>query len=74
MFASRLDNLKTYVAGIFIHMDSTLANELSAAISKTLAMTMGAQLGFIFLNAESNRQGSKEPSLAELKPMLLAGI
>jgi hypothetical protein len=55
-------------------MDSTLANELSAAISKTLAMTMGAQLGFIFLNAESNRQSSKEPSLAELKPMLLAGI
>ena len=41
---------------------------------RTLMEHMGAQLGFIFLNAESNRQSSKEPSLAELKPMLLAGI
>jgi glycosyltransferase involved in cell wall biosynthesis len=74
MFASRVENVQAYVSAVFKRSDAEIALQLKDAAFKTLAMTVGAQLGFIYLNAESDSQQPLDPALAELKPMLMAGI
>lgn len=74
MFVDRLTNLQNYVEGLGTVLDERLAKELDDAVEKTLAMTVGAQIAFIYLNVQSGRVQNADPKIAELKPMLLAGI
>ena len=72
MVVGRLTGLHDFVALTWPVADAATVVELEAAIRKTLAMSLGAQLAFCHLGDVA--RGSADPLLAELKPLLLAGI
>jgi GT2 family glycosyltransferase len=69
---ARLTALHHYVAETWTVADAVAMAELDAAARKTLAMSLGAQLAFCHL--ADARRGGGDPLLAELRPLLLAGI
>jgi hypothetical protein len=74
MCIDRLSHLREYLKATSPALDESVARELSDAVEKTLAMTVGTQLAFIYMTAELDSRRSKDPRVAELKPMLLDGI
>jgi hypothetical protein len=74
MYVDRLSPLREYLDATSPVLDESVARELNDAVEKTLAMTVGTQLAFIYMTAELDPSPSKDPRIAELKPMLLAGI
>jgi GT2 family glycosyltransferase len=73
MFIDRLLNIRNYVAGVYTVVDETLAEEIKDAVEKTLAMTLGAQLAFIYLN-EQRYSPAVDERLSALRDILLEGI
>jgi hypothetical protein len=73
MYVDRLSHLSEYLEATSPVLDESVVHELNDAVEKTLAMTVGAQLAFIYMTA-SDPTRPKDSRLAELKPMLLAGI
>ena len=52
-------------------MDASIAADLFNAVEKSLAMSAGANLAFIYLNTVA---AGRNAAIVELKPMLLEGI
>lgn len=70
--AGRLVALHHYIAESWSVADAATMAELSAAVEKTQAMSVGAELAFCHVGDAS--RGGRDTLLAELKPLLLAGI
>lgn len=74
MCLDRLAHLRSYLEEAAPVLDESVARELTDAVEKTLAMALGTQLAFICLTAELDPKRATNPRVAELKPMLVAGI
>jgi O-antigen biosynthesis protein len=74
MCLDRLAHLRGYLEEAAPVLDESVARELTDAVEKTLAMALGTQLAFICLTAELDPNRATIPRVAELKPMLVAGI
>ena len=73
-FIDRLNALKTYVAATYPVLDETVAFQLNEAINKTLAMSIGAQLAFLYLTSITFTADEVGELIPELKAILSAGI
>jgi hypothetical protein len=74
MFIDRLNALRTYVDSTYLALDETVASELNDAVAKTLAMTIGSQLAFLFLKTPAAPADGSGDLIPELMSILLAGI
>jgi glycosyltransferase involved in cell wall biosynthesis len=75
MFIDRLSSLLPFLEMVYPMLDDVVAVELSNAIQKTLAMTIGTQLAYCCLRpryAIEDRQ--LDQLLQELRPIMMAGI
>ena len=75
MFADKLSSLRPFLATSYPLLDSVVAVELSDAIQKSLAMTMGQQLAYCCLRprgASEFRQLNE--MLQELRSIMIKGI
>ncbi len=72
MVVARLVALHHYIAEAWPMADESAVAELGAAVMKTIAMSLGAHLACCHLTDAAH--GQRDPLLAELKPLLLAGI
>lgn len=74
MFVDRLEHTAAFVEQVFGAADEHLADELVATAHKTLAMTLGAQLAYIYLHTRTTATGAEAQRLDALRDLLLAGI
>lgn len=74
MFVDRLEHTAAFVEAVYADVDEHLAAELVAAARKTLAMTLGAQLAYIYLHTRPTAAGAEAERLDALRDLLLAGI
>ncbi|HEX2558466.1 hypothetical protein, partial [Phenylobacterium sp.] len=74
MFVDRLEHTAAFVETVFTEVDEHLAEELVATAQKTLAMTLGAQLAYIYLHTRPSAAGAEAARLDALRDLLLAGI
>ena len=61
MYAERLEALRAFVARIYPFIDTTIYHQLRDAIFKTLASTLGIQIGFAVLGDRSDAQWALSP-------------
>lgn len=74
MYADRLDHLAGFVARTYGEVDEHLAAELVAAVRKTLAATVGAQLAFLYLHVAKRGPKAAAAQVEELRALMTAGI
>jgi glycosyltransferase involved in cell wall biosynthesis len=74
MFIDRLSSLLPFLGIAYPMLDDVVAVELSNAIQKTLAMTIGAQLAYCCLRPRSVEDRRLDQLLQELRPIMMAGI
>jgi GT2 family glycosyltransferase len=75
MFIDRLSSLLPFLQTAYPMLDNVVAVELSSAIQKTLAMTIGAQLAYCCLRPRSAVEDCQlDQLLQELRPIMMAGI
>lgn len=74
MFVDRLEHTAAFAEAVYTEVDEHLADELAAAARKTLAMTLGAQLAYIYLHTRPGAAGPEAERLDALRDLLLAGI
>ncbi|MFC3078547.1 glycosyltransferase family 2 protein [Phenylobacterium terrae] len=74
MFVDRIEHTAAFVEAVFTEVDEHLAEELVATAQKTLAMSLGAQLAYIYLHNRPNAAGAEAERLDALRDILLAGI
>jgi GT2 family glycosyltransferase len=74
-FLTRLSNLGAYIASVYPALDSSLTDEINDAVEKTLAMTLGAQIAFLYLTAKSGAPIDANSELVmELRDLLVEGV
>ena len=75
MFIDRLSSLLPFLAIAYPMLDDGVAVELSDAIQKALAMTIGLQLAYCCLRPRSAIEDRQlDELLQELRPIMMAGI
>ena len=74
MCIDRIEGLADHVARVYGEADDYLVGELKAAVAKTLASTLGAQLAFYYLNHALADEPADAQRLADLRALMLAGI
>ncbi len=74
MFIDRLSSLLPFLGVAYPMLDDVVAVELSSAIQKALAMTIGAQLAYCCLRPRSAEVRRPDQLLQELRPIMMAGI
>ena len=75
MFMDRLSSLLPFIAMTYPLLDDFVAVELSDAIQKALAMTIGLQLAYCYLRPRSAIEDRRlDELLQELKPIMMAGV
>jgi glycosyltransferase involved in cell wall biosynthesis len=74
-FLGRLTEIQVYLAATYSALDDRIASEINAAVNKALALTLGTQLGFCYLNSKSGSPVGTDSKLAmELKELLAEGV
>jgi GT2 family glycosyltransferase len=75
MLLGRLHGVKLFLSTVYPALDKQLALEIDDTIEKTLAMALGAQLGFHYVTAMSGSRLDAAPELiVELSSLLIEGI
>jgi O-antigen biosynthesis protein len=75
MFMDRLSSLLPFITMTYPLLDDFVAVELSDAIQKALAMTIGLQLAYCYLRPRSAIEDRRlDELLQELKPIMEAGV
>ena len=74
MCVDRIEGLADHVERVYGEVDDYLVGELKAAVDKTLASTLGAQLAFYYLNHALADEPGDQQRLAALRTLMLAGI
>ena len=75
MFIDRLSSLTPFLTTAYPMLDDVVAGELSDAIQKALAMTIGLQLAYCCLRPRSAIEFRQlDELLEELRPIMMAGI
>lgn len=73
-YAGRLEGLADFIEQTYPKVDAYLLAEIDAAVTKTLAASIGAHLAFYYLN--QSRQGSQARCgvLEDLRALMLSGV
>ena len=74
MVADRVEALGEFAARVYGAVDETLASEMQAAVSKTVASVVGAHLAFLYLNRAHAAASEGRERLDALRDLMLAGV
>jgi glycosyltransferase involved in cell wall biosynthesis len=74
MFIDRLSSMLPFLQMAYPMLDDVVAVELSNAIQKTLAMTIGTQLAYCCLRPRCAIEDRQNQLLQELRPIMMAGV
>lgn len=72
-FLARLDHFKSFVSQVYGPLDAALQEEISAAVLKTFAATVGSSLAFMYLS-EVRREGLPSDMTKRIFDELKAGV
>jgi GT2 family glycosyltransferase len=74
-FLGRLSELESYIGGVYSTLDGSLTSEINDAVEKTLAMTLGAQIAFLYLAVKSGTHIDADSGLVmEVRDLLVEGV
>jgi hypothetical protein len=75
MYLARISDVGGFMKSIYPAVDEVVASEMNDVLEKTLAMSLGAQLAFLYLAAKSGSSMDTDPELIfELRQLLTEGI
>ncbi len=75
MFLNRLADLQLFLSSAYPALDERIASEINEAVEKTMAMSVGAQLAFLYLSmATGTRIDVGSEPMRELKALMMEGI
>lgn len=74
IFADRVGGLADFADRTYGAVDDYLEGEIRAALSKTLAASIGAQLAFYYLHRSAGADAAEQPGLQGLRSVMFAGV